>query len=55
MPCALCRRWLGIGDKPVFSSYSCKAFSPPVTVAPLVAGTLAALGGGIWWLCRRNK
>ena len=55
MPCAFCRRRLRIGGKQVFTSCSCKAFGPPVTVAALVAGTLAALGGSIWWLSQRKK
>lgn len=55
VPCAFCRRRLYIGGKPVFTSCSCKAFGPPVTVVALVAGTLLALGGGIWWLSQRNK
>ena len=54
-PCAFCRRRLHIGGKPVFQSCSCKAFGPPVTIVALVAGALAALGGGIWWLGRRKR
>ncbi len=55
VPCAFCRRRLHVGGKPLFTSCSCKAFGPPVTIVALVAGALLALGGGIWWLSRRNK
>ncbi|MGI4740833.1 MAG: hypothetical protein ACRYG7_37160 [Janthinobacterium lividum] len=55
MPCVFCRRRLRIGGKPVFANCSCQAFGPPVTVAALVAGALAVLGGSIWWLSRRKR
>ena len=55
MPCAFCRRRLRIGGKPVFASCSCQAFGPAVTVAALAAGALALLGGGMWWLSRRER
>lgn len=53
-PCAFCRRRLRINDKPVFTSCSCKAFGPPVTLAALVAGAVLAVGAGAWWLLKRE-
>jgi hypothetical protein len=54
-PCAFCRRRLVVNGKQVFKSCSCKAFGPPVTIAALVLGAVAALGAGAWWLARRRQ
>ncbi|MET4107283.1 hypothetical protein [Hymenobacter sp. UYP22] len=53
-PCAFCRRRLRVNGKPVFTTCSCKAFGPPVTVGALLAGAGLVAAGAIWYL-RRNK
>ena len=37
-PCAFCRRRLVLNGKPVFTSCSCQAFGPPVTMGALAVG-----------------
>ena len=51
-PCAFCRRRIRVNGKPVFQTCSCKAFGPPVTIAALLVGAVAAVGG--WWWSRRK-
>ncbi|NML66093.1 hypothetical protein HHL22_12840 [Hymenobacter sp. RP-2-7] len=53
-PCAFCRRRLLVNGKPVFTSCSCKAFGPPVTVAALGVGAAALLALGAWWALLRK-
>lgn len=54
LPCAFCRRRLRINGHPVFTSCSCKAFGPPVTIGALLTGAaLAAVG--LWWYGRRSR
>ncbi|MDU0370655.1 hypothetical protein ACFPAF_09650 [Hymenobacter endophyticus] len=52
-PCAFCRRRLRINGQPVFTSCSCKAFGPSVTVGALVAGAVLVAAGAIWLLQRK--
>ncbi|RZJ57759.1 MAG: hypothetical protein EOO55_02650 [Hymenobacter sp.] len=54
-PCAFCRRRLVVGGKQVFTSCSCKAFGPPVTIGALALGVVLVLGGAAWWAARRSE
>ncbi len=51
-PCAFCRRRLRVNGQPVFTTCSCKALGPPVTIGALVAGA-ALLVAGVWWFWRK--
>ncbi|MGI4743216.1 MAG: hypothetical protein ACRYG7_49325 [Janthinobacterium lividum] len=53
-PCAFCRRRLLVGGKPVFTSCSCQAFGPPVTIGALALGAVLA-GAGLWWAGRQSR
>lgn len=54
-PCAFCRRRLVVNGRQVFQSCSCKAFGPPVTIAALVTGAVAAVAGLAWVLYQKKK
>ncbi|WP_426489927.1 hypothetical protein [Hymenobacter sp. 102] len=51
-PCAFCRRRLRFNGRSVFTSCSCKAFGPSITVGALVAGAVLAAAGALWLLRR---
>ncbi|MDQ2793384.1 MAG: hypothetical protein M3Y12_05180 [Bacteroidota bacterium] len=54
-PCAFCRRRLRVNGQPVFTSCSCKALGPPVTIGALAAAGAALLFvAGVWWFRRRK-
>ncbi|WP_191006453.1 hypothetical protein [Hymenobacter montanus] len=55
MPCAFCRRRLRFNGRPVFTSCSCKAFGPPVTIGALVAGAALVVAGLLWRAQRRKQ
>lgn len=49
MPCAFCRRRLRANGEPVFTTCSCKALGPPVTVGALAAAGAVLILAGLWW------
>ena len=56
-PCALCCRRLRVNGQLVFTTCSCKALGPPVTIGALVAGAVL-LVAGVWrwrWRWRGRK
>ena len=54
-PCALCRRRLRVNGQLVFTTCSCKALGPPVTIGALVAGAVL-LVAGVWrWRGRKQE
>lgn len=54
-PCAFCRLRLRVNGQPVFTTCSCKALGPPVTIGALAAtgAGVVLLVGAVWWSRRK--
>lgn len=52
-PCALCRRRLLVNGQPVFTTCSCQALGPSVTIGVVATGTMVLVAMGLWWCSRR--